>query len=164
MSTDLARTEPPTGAQWARQRDESTEEFDAFSQWLALIPRPAPALCGPGIGELAARNDWLGRAQAYDAACDLLRMVPDGSPSGMVRTAVELWAQAVAIEASKVAKAAMASKSPVIDQAQQLSFFQKFAELKQAFSSDREEDYEWTGTPEELDQYLAMSAKMRRKQ
>lgn len=158
---DLATTS--TGAQWARQRDESEAEFDAFTQWLALIPRPAPSQCGPGVGELAAQHDWLGRAQAYDAACELMRLVPDGSPSGLVRSAVEMWAQAVAIDAAKLAKQALSSKAPVIDPATQLSFLNKFLELGERFAN-REEEWDASDlTPDEQEQLLRLTAKLKRK-
>lgn len=161
---DLARPEPAASA-WARQRDEQADEFDAFTQWLALAPRPAPALCGPGIGELAARNDWLGRAQSYDAACELLRRVPDASPMGHFRVSVEEWCRGLAIEATKTRKLAESSRTQVIDQAQQIAFMKAFVELKQAFEADRAEDYEWVGTPEELEVYTRLTAlNIRKKQ
>lgn len=164
MTAIVAEPSSQPGAAWARRRDEGPEEFDAFSQWLGLTPRPAPALCGPGIGELAARNDWAARAQAYDAACELMRLVPDRSPSGHFRVGVEQWSEAFAIEAMKTRRQAESSKSTVIDQPQQIAFMKAFIELKQAFNSDRTEDYEWTGTPEQLDQYLELTQLMRRKQ
>jgi hypothetical protein len=160
---DLTALTAPAGAQWGRQRDERPDEHAAFTQWLGLTPRPAPSECGPGVGELAARHDWLGRAQAYDAACELMRLVPDGSPSGLVRSAVEMWAQAVAIDAAKLARQAMASKAVVLDPAVQLSFLQKFLELGAQFARDTEELNADALTPEELNEYLRLTAKLEKK-
>lgn len=160
--TDLTVQSP--SAQWARQRDESEAEHAAFTQWLALIPRPAPSLCGPGIGELAAQHSWADRAQAYDAACELMRLVPDGSPSGLVKSAVEMWAQAVAIDAAKLAKQALSSKTPVIDPATQLSFLNKFLELGEKFARDSDEEWDASAlTPQEQEELLRLTAKLKRK-
>lgn len=157
-------TTVPAGAQWGRQRDERSEEHAAFSQWLALVPRPAPSECGPGVGELAARLDWQSRAQAYDAACDLMRLVPDGSPSGLVRSAVEMWAQAVAIDATKLAKQALSSRTPVLDPQTQLSFLQKFLELGQAYAGQTEEYDASDLSTEEQETLLRLTARLKRKE
>jgi hypothetical protein len=153
-------------AAWAQRRDESPEAHAAFLQWLALTPRPAPLHCGPGIGELAAQQDWLGRAQAYDARCQLLRLVPNESPSGHVHLSLKMWAEANAIEAIKLRQAAASSKSQVIDQTTQLSFFKAFAELAAAFrSNESEEDYDASDlTPEEQSQLLLLLGKLKRKE
>lgn len=159
MSSDLA----PTSTQWAQLREESPEEFAAFGQWLALAPRPAPSQCGPGIGELAGRLDWLGRAQAYDAACELMRAVPDLNPNGLIRNAVESWAMLTAIESNKLVKSAMANRTSTVDSTALLSFMHKFLELGQAYASQSEE-YDATDlTPAEQADLIRLHAKLKRK-
>lgn len=165
-------TAPPSGSGaaashgWSARRDESSEAHGAFLQWLALIPRPAPRDCGPGIGELAALHDWLGRAQAYDARCQLLRLVPDESPLKHVHLSLRMWAEANAIEALKLREASASSKAQVIDQSTQLAFFKAFAELAAAFrsESDSADDYDYSDlTADEQAQLAQLMGKIKRK-
>lgn len=162
MAADLAIPTAPS-TQWARQRDEREDEHAAFTQWLALAPRPAPSECGPGVGELAARQDWLSRAQAYDTACELLRRVPDLNPNGLIRDAVTSWALLTAVTSDKLVKAAMASKTPTVANTELLSFMNKFLELGTQFAQRDEELNADALTPEELEQYLRLTAKLEKK-
>ena len=79
--------------QWAQRSDESKEEHFALMDWIDQTKRGAPP---EQHRSLAARQDWAGRAAAYDRAAEIsLRAANSGRDQGSritdnVMLAVEL--------------------------------------------------------------------------
>lgn len=123
-------------APWSQRRDEPTEYYAHFREWLRLIPRPTPAQCN--AVELAAQFDWVARAQAYDTACDLLLEVPSGSLQANWQHTVGTWGQLVAIEAKKLLRQSMSSRSATLGPQEQLAFVRQIADIEMTLNEQRQ--------------------------
>jgi hypothetical protein len=156
-----APSESPT-ALWAQRRDEPSELYAHFREWLRLTPRPTPAQCN--AVELAAQFDWVARAQAYDTACDLLLEVPSGSLKDHWQSTVNAWGQMIDIEAKKLLRQSMSSRTPVVGSQEQLGWIRQVADIQIALREQQAGDEAYNPerlTPEEQVQLDELLTKMR---
>lgn len=119
-----------------RMPDEAEGDYSVFVAWFEANPRPTPVECG--CAEIAARNAWVQRAQAWEWQHRL--KLGERTPPELLRDLVIDQILAARIAAAKIQDAEAGSKTLTPEGSATLDRMAKLSELATALPSPKAED------------------------
>jgi hypothetical protein len=136
---------------WAKQPEESDDEFALFCIWLLRTPRPAP---DPADRLIATRNEWASRATAWDNWAKIPK-----SDQDVASKLKDDTIRAAGISLDKIVRAELSAGHLVMSVKEAITLLtvaQKFIDERR----DNPESVDLTSlTDEELEQFEELSRK-----